>query len=223
MNSYIISFGLLLVCLHLSSAKFRNYIEYPEEREDQVYKFDLRVSHGLSMAIPHLSQGTFDPVDYNIAEQAFYRNERHSLNCDYDIKLVNKTEEESILTLAGLHRDVIYTNNQFPGPSIVVPLNSKVEITVHNHMSTRMLSMHWHGQTQKGTYFHDGVAHITQCPIGPGESYTYKFVASNLGTHWYHAHSGVNEKHKTQQHNKNPGSFLLSPGFFNFSLHFFFE
>ncbi|CAF0817757.1 unnamed protein product [Didymodactylos carnosus] len=37
----------------------------------------------------------------------------------------------------------------------------------------------------------DGVTRITQCPIEPGETFTYKFVASNKDTHWYHAHSGV--------------------------------
>ena len=32
---------------------------------------------------------------------------------------------------------------------------------------------------------------VTQCPIGPGESYHYKFNADNIGTHWYHAHTGM--------------------------------
>lgn len=36
----------------------------------------------------------------------------------------------------------------------------------------------------------DGVSRITQCPIGPGESFVYKFRATEFGTHWYHAHSG---------------------------------
>jgi FtsP/CotA-like multicopper oxidase with cupredoxin domain len=36
----------------------------------------------------------------------------------------------------------------------------------------------------------DGVSRITQCPIGPGDSLVYKFNAAEMGTHWYHAHSG---------------------------------
>lgn len=32
---------------------------------------------------------------------------------------------------------------------------------------------------------------MTQCPIIPGETFTYKFKATELGTHWYHSHSGV--------------------------------
>ena len=58
----------------------------------------------------------------------------------------------------------------------------------------------------------DGAARITQCPIMPGEKFTYKFKATEkglkkdyiyviytwiknffhyLGTHWFHSHSGV--------------------------------
>ena len=51
--------------------------------------------------------------------------------------------------------------------------------------------MHWHGQTQLKSFVMDGVPKVTQCLIGPGEQYTYKFIARNTGTHWYHAHSGV--------------------------------
>ena len=34
----------------------------------------------------------------------------------------------------------------------------------------------------------DGPAYITQCPILPMESFTYRFRASPAGTHWYHSH-----------------------------------
>lgn len=34
----------------------------------------------------------------------------------------------------------------------------------------------------------DGVNGITQCPIAPGKSYTYKFRAMQYGTSWYHSH-----------------------------------
>src|SRR4051812_14947574 len=37
----------------------------------------------------------------------------------------------------------------------------------------------------------DGAAQVTQCHIVPGQSFTYAFVASESGTHWYHSHSGV--------------------------------
>lgn len=34
----------------------------------------------------------------------------------------------------------------------------------------------------------DGVPSITQCPIAPGQSYTYKWRAVEYGTGWYHSH-----------------------------------
>ncbi|KAL8637645.1 MAG: hypothetical protein Q9228_005105 [Teloschistes exilis] len=34
----------------------------------------------------------------------------------------------------------------------------------------------------------DGVPGVSQCPIAPGDSYTYRFNASQYGTSWYHSH-----------------------------------
>ncbi|KAK3087987.1 hypothetical protein FSP39_013110 [Pinctada imbricata] len=37
----------------------------------------------------------------------------------------------------------------------------------------------------------DGVPMVTQYPINPGETFTYRFKADPRGTHWYHSHFGV--------------------------------
>ena len=34
----------------------------------------------------------------------------------------------------------------------------------------------------------DGVNGVTQCPIAPGDTYTYEFHASQYGSSWYHSH-----------------------------------
>src|SRR3546814_8287665 len=34
----------------------------------------------------------------------------------------------------------------------------------------------------------DGVPHLTQLPIAPGESFVYEFDAIDAGTFWYHPH-----------------------------------
>jgi laccase len=40
------------------------------------------------------------------------------------------------------------------------------------------------------TGWSDGPEFVTQCPIRPGNSYTYRFtVAGQEGTLWWHAHS----------------------------------
>ncbi len=34
----------------------------------------------------------------------------------------------------------------------------------------------------------DGVNGITQCPIAPGDTFTYRFKALQYGSSWYHSH-----------------------------------
>jgi FtsP/CotA-like multicopper oxidase with cupredoxin domain len=48
--------------------------------------------------------------------------------------------------------------------------------------------VHWHGIRQLNTNEQDGVNGITQCPIPPGDTYTYKFRALQYGSAWYHSH-----------------------------------
>lgn len=45
-----------------------------------------------------------------------------------------------------------------------------------------------HGLRMLNNSLMDGVPGVTQCPIAPGESFTYKFRATQYGTTWYHSH-----------------------------------
>lgn len=42
---------------------------------------------------------------------------------------------------------------------------------------------------QQANGVNDGPSGVTNCPIQPGDSYTYQFVANPSGTHWYHSHT----------------------------------
>lgn len=66
--------------------------------------------------------------------------------------------------------------------------SSQVNVIVHNQLKQKALTVHWHGIFQTNTYFMDGSAYITQCPIQPGQKFKYQFVATPHGTHWYHPH-----------------------------------
>lgn len=44
---------------------------------------------------------------------------------------------------------------------------------------------------QKHTGLMDGVSGITQCPIVPGGTFTYRWKASTYGTSWYHGHHAL--------------------------------
>ncbi|CAA0832419.1 Laccase-1 [Striga hermonthica] len=85
-------------------------------------------------------------------------------------------------------KKVLTVNGKYPGPTVAVNEGDNVEIKVTNRVATNT-TIHWHGVKQVRTGWADGPAYITQCPIGAGKSYVYKFsVASHRGTLWWHAH-----------------------------------
>ena len=96
-----------------------------------------------------------------------------------------------ILTLDGFgSRLVISINRQFPGPELRAYEGQMMIVHVRNFMHTDSTTIHWHGIHQKNSALFDGVAFVTQCPILPGEYYTYRFKLTQYGTYFYHAHIG---------------------------------
>ena len=89
------------------------------------------------------------------------------------------------------YRLAIAVNGQIPGPTLIVHKGQQVEIHVHNNLTTEGISIHWHGMHQRRTPWMDGVGQVTQCPIGPQSSFSYRYTASPSGTFWYHSHSGA--------------------------------
>ena len=54
-----------------------------------------------------------------------------------------------------------------------------------------MIFLRRHGILQLLSQWADGPAYVTQCPIRPGHSYTYRFnITGQEGTLWWHAHVG---------------------------------
>lgn len=83
---------------------------------------------------------------------------------------------------------VAYTiNGQMPGPVVEANEGDTIRVTVHNNLEDESTSLHWHGMQQNGTQNMDGVPGFSQCPIPPGEKWTYAFDTSGKsGTYWYH-------------------------------------
>ncbi|XP_033744890.1 laccase-1-like [Pecten maximus] len=100
---------------------------------------------------------------------------------------------ENIITGDGYYdsRVVTVANYSLPGPPVIVYEGQMVTVHVHNHMASDAVTVHWHGLPQHGTPWMDGVAFITQCPILPGQKFTYRFKATPAGTFWYHSHIGA--------------------------------
>ena len=64
----------------------------------------------------------------------------------------------------------------------------KVTVHVRNLMDTLEMTLHFHGMFMQGSTWFDGVPDLSQTPIWPGQSFTYRFEATPSGTHWYHTH-----------------------------------
>lgn len=54
----------------------------------------------------------------------------------------------------------------------------RVVVNVYNGLGNESTSLHWHGIHQRGTNHMDGATGATQCPIAPGQSFTYEWIVS---------------------------------------------
>lgn len=91
----------------------------------------------------------------------------------------------------GLAKEMTLVNGMFPGPTIEANRGDIIEVFVHNGLEgvRETTSLHWHGIKQKGSNVMDGAPGLTQCGIPAGRNFTYRFVADEAGTFWWHSHS----------------------------------
>lgn len=99
--------------------------------------------------------------------------------------------KDTIVNYAGKEKRAIAVNGQIPMPTLTFTEGDIAEIVVHNQLKENT-SLHWHGIFLPNK--EDGVPFLTQNPIKPGETYTYRFPVIQNGTHWYHSHSGMQEQ-----------------------------
>ena len=77
-------------------------------------------------------------------------------------------------------------NGTSPGPQITARAGQLVEVRLNNDNVDQGVALHWHGvDVPNGE---DGVAGVTQDAVMKGGSFTYRFVAKDPGTYWYHSH-----------------------------------
>ena len=77
-------------------------------------------------------------------------------------------------------------NGRSPGPELRVQQGDDVEVVLGNEDVEDGVTIHWHGVDVPNA--EDGVAGVTQNAVLPGERYTYRFRAEQVGTFWYHTH-----------------------------------
>lgn len=99
--------------------------------------------------------------------------------------------KDTMVNYANKLKRAIAVNGQIPMPTLEFTEGDTAEIVVHNLLN-ESTSLHWHGVFLPNK--EDGVPYLTQMPIAPGATYTYRFPIVQHGTHWYHSHSGLQEQ-----------------------------
>ena len=72
-----------------------------------------------------------------------------------------------------------------PGPTLRVRQGDSLDVRFRNATELPM-TIHWHGLRVANAF--DGVAHHTQEPVQPGESFDYRLTFPDAGVFWYHPH-----------------------------------
>lgn len=98
---------------------------------------------------------------------------------------------DTTVNFTGKEKRAISVNGQIPMPTLTFTEGDTAEIVVHNELKENT-SLHWHGIFLPNK--EDGVPYLTQEPIKPNTTYTYRFPIIQHGTHWYHSHSGLQEQ-----------------------------
>lgn len=98
---------------------------------------------------------------------------------------------DTLVNYGGKQKHAIAANGQIPMPTLEFTQGDTAEIVVHNRLKENT-ALHWHGVHLPNEM--DGVAYLTQEPIAPGSSYTYRFPITQNGTHHYHSHFGLQEQ-----------------------------
>ncbi|KAF3446788.1 hypothetical protein FNV43_RR11968 [Rhamnella rubrinervis] len=84
----------------------------------------------------------------------------------------------------GVEKQVIVINDEFPGPLLNASTNDIVHVNIHNNLMEPFL-MTWNGIHVRRNSWQDG-AQETNCPIMPGQSWTYTFqLKDQIGSFFY--------------------------------------
>lgn len=103
-----------------------------------------------------------------------------------DVRVTLTTRKERFRLASGKEVDGYTVNGTSPGPVIHAVKGQLVEVRLVNASVPDGVTLHWHGYDVPNA--EDGVAGVTQDAVPVGGSFTYRFVAQQVGTYWYHSH-----------------------------------
>ncbi|WEO78607.1 multicopper oxidase family protein [Cryobacterium sp. SO2] len=134
----------------------------------------------LASAHEHTAAGPPAPGDVSVTELRTPAGQPGTLRT-FDL-----TAGQQNVTLASGTSVAAWTYGSLPGPELRVDQGDLVEVTLHNTDIADGVTIHWHGYDVPAG--EDGVAGVTQNAVLPGDSFTYRFPATDPGTYWYHTH-----------------------------------
>jgi FtsP/CotA-like multicopper oxidase with cupredoxin domain len=76
----------------------------------------------------------------------------------------------------------------FRGDTIRPRAGDILEVELRNELP-ESTTIHWHGIAIRNDM--DGVHDLTQPAVGPGETFTYRFLVPHAGTNFFHPHTGL--------------------------------
>jgi FtsP/CotA-like multicopper oxidase with cupredoxin domain len=106
---------------------------------------------------------------------------------DVQVDLVTRQQR---LNIASRSIPGFTINGTSPGPEIRAKQGQLIEVHLRNESVADGVTLHWHGVDVPNAM--DGVAGVTQDAVPVGGEFTYRFVADQAGTYWYHSHQVSN-------------------------------
>jgi FtsP/CotA-like multicopper oxidase with cupredoxin domain len=109
-----------------------------------------------------------------------------------DVRVELTAGQETIDIPGGRAVEGYTVNGTSPGPELRARQGDLVEVEFVNESVADGATLHWHGIDVPNAA--DGVAGITQDAVPVGGRHTYRFVAEDAGTYWYHSHQVSHEQ-----------------------------
>ncbi|XP_071949840.1 uncharacterized protein [Antedon mediterranea] len=126
---------------------------------------------------------------FNFTLELYYSMSKACYDCPFNI---TNCDLQDCVPLNGVARAIMTVNRQFPGPKIEVCEGDSIEVEVTNLLgNSEGTTIHWHGVHVRNSPYMDGVPMITQCAIPTHTKFVYSLLVEPTGTHWWHAHSGM--------------------------------
>jgi FtsP/CotA-like multicopper oxidase with cupredoxin domain len=106
---------------------------------------------------------------------------------DVRVELVTR---QQMLSVGGRSIPGFTVNGTSPGPELRATQGQLIEVQLRNESVADGVTLHWHGVDVPNAM--DGVAGVTQDAVPIGGEFSYRFVANQAGSYWYHSHQVSN-------------------------------